>query len=155
MIFINLGDSYNSHKSKLLIPERFAIMCVDELGLILRNHIVWIKGNPMPESVIDRFSKSYESIFMFVKQPKYYFDLDSLRTQTKESSIERIKRVKENNEKFDPSKHKYKDKYSGQSGMQILENTQNGEWITKGAAPKDSWIINTSPSPEKHFAIGD
>lgn len=28
-------------KSKLLIPERFAIMCVDELGLICRNHIVW------------------------------------------------------------------------------------------------------------------
>lgn len=97
VIFINLGDSFNNqsakvgrqdkskyggksglhclrggnanypNKSKLLIPERFAIMCVDELGLILRNHIVWFKPNGMPESCQDRFSKKWESIFMFTK----------------------------------------------------------------------------------------
>lgn len=34
-------QNLNMHKCKLLIPERFAIMCVDQLGLTLRNHIVW------------------------------------------------------------------------------------------------------------------
>lgn len=76
------------NKSKLLIPERFAIMCVDELGLILRNHIVWHKVNGMPESCQDRFSKKWESIFMFVKNPKYYFNLDAIKIPKDGNSLE-------------------------------------------------------------------
>lgn len=87
-------------KSKCLIPERFAIMCVDELNLILRNHIVWFKPNGMPESVTDRFSKKWESIFMLTKKPDYYFDLDSVREEHKQVSIERLSRAVSNNNKW-------------------------------------------------------
>lgn len=66
-------------KSLMLIPHRFAIRCIDELGLILRNDIIWAKPNGMPESVTDRFSKKHEFVFFFVKNKKYYFDLDSVR----------------------------------------------------------------------------
>ena len=105
-IWINLGDSYSTNsgsmkqnkikytgaidgygkeannfpdKSLMLIPHRFAIRCVDELGLALRNDIIWAKPNAMPESVTDRFSKKHEFIFFFVKSKNYYFDLDSTR----------------------------------------------------------------------------
>lgn len=124
IIFVNLADSYNGSggqgnqhkqakvfgnfnphkdknypdKSKLLIPERFAIMCVDELGLILRNHIVWYKPNAMPESCQDRFSKKWESIFMFTKQEKYYFNLDDVREPHAQVSIERLQRSVSNNQ---------------------------------------------------------
>jgi len=66
-------------KSLLLLPHRFAIRCVDELGLILRNDIIWAKRNGMPESVTDRFSKKHEFIFFFTKSQKYFFDLDGIR----------------------------------------------------------------------------
>ena len=69
-------------KCQLLIPHRVAIALV-ESGWCLRNTIVWHKPNAMPESVTDRFSKKYEYIFMFTKQPKYYFDLDAIREPAK------------------------------------------------------------------------
>ena len=65
-------------KCLMLIPHRFAIDCIDN-GWILRNDIIWAKPNAMPESVTDRFSKKHEFMFFFVKQGKYYFDLDSVR----------------------------------------------------------------------------
>ena len=37
----------------------------------------------MPESCRDRFSKKHEFFFFFVKQPKYYFDLDGVREKIK------------------------------------------------------------------------
>jgi site-specific DNA-methyltransferase (adenine-specific) len=36
-------------------------------------------GNPMPESVKDRFVTSHEYIFLFAKSQRYYFDLDAVR----------------------------------------------------------------------------
>jgi len=67
------------HKSRVGIPERFYIRCIDK-GWIARNHIPWIKANAMPSSVKDRFTNKWESIFFFAKKPKgYYFDLDAVR----------------------------------------------------------------------------
>ena len=68
----------NMHKCKMLIPHRIAIALIDS-GWILRNDLIWHKPNGMPESCQDRFSKKFEYIFMFVKNEKYYFDLDAVR----------------------------------------------------------------------------
>ncbi len=65
-------------KSRYGIPERFYIQCIDN-GWIARNHIPWYKPNAMPSSVKDRFTNKWESIFFFVKNKTYYFDLDSVR----------------------------------------------------------------------------
>jgi DNA modification methylase len=76
-------------KNLMLIPHRFAIRCCDELGLILRNDLIWAKVNALPESVKDRFSKKHEYVFFFVKSQEYYFDLDSIRENHKKESIMR------------------------------------------------------------------
>ncbi len=65
-------------KSRIGMPERFYIQCIDN-GWIARNHIPWYKPNAMPSSVKDRFTNKWESIFFFVKNKTYYFDLDSVR----------------------------------------------------------------------------
>ena len=65
-------------KTRVGIPERFMIKCIDD-GWLLRNHIPWVKSNAMPTSVKDRFQNKWESIFFFVKQGKYFFDLDAVR----------------------------------------------------------------------------
>ena len=65
-------------KSKLMIPERFALNCVMD-NWILRNDIIWYKRNRMPFSGKDRFTNSFEHIYFFAKNSKYYFDLDPIR----------------------------------------------------------------------------
>lgn len=80
---------YLQPKSLCCIPSRFAWGMI-ERGWILRNEIIWNKPNHMPESVTDRLTKSHEVIYHFVKQQKYYYDLDSIREPLSSSSVNRI-----------------------------------------------------------------
>lgn len=66
-------------KQLLLIPSRVAVALQNELGLILRNDLIWHKVNHMPSSVKDRRANSYEHVFHFVKSRKYYYYLDAIR----------------------------------------------------------------------------
>jgi DNA modification methylase len=60
-------------KSLCLIPSRFALAMVQH-GWRLRNDICWHKPNPMPESIRDRFTTSWEHLFFFVKSRRYFFE---------------------------------------------------------------------------------
>ena len=70
-------------KSLMQLPTRFAIRMVDEQGWILRNTMIWKKRNHMPSSVRDRLANSYEFIFFFTKQKRYFFNLDAVRVPNK------------------------------------------------------------------------
>ena len=104
-IWVNLGDKYASGgrtsydrtdingerggasrpqdgarpKSLLGIPWRYAIRCIDDLGLILRAEVIWSKPNGLPESVTDRVRRSHETWFHFTKEPRYYSAVDEVR----------------------------------------------------------------------------
>lgn len=91
----NLKSNWLQEKQRLLIPFRIAIQCQDELGLILRNDITWAKqvcnfktkfslGASMPSAVSDRLNTNSESLFFFVKDKKYYFNLNNIRIPYKE-----------------------------------------------------------------------
>lgn len=60
-------------KSLMGVPWRLALALMDR-GFILRNEIIWSKATFVPEAVKDRFTRSHETIFMFSKTQKYYFD---------------------------------------------------------------------------------
>jgi DNA modification methylase len=66
-------------KSLLGLPWRYAIGCMDRLGLILRAEIVWAKPNGLPESVTDRVRRAHEQVFHFTRQPRYYAAVDEIR----------------------------------------------------------------------------
>ena len=76
------------YKPKCLmgIPWRLAFALIDD-GWILRNDIIWYKPNHMPSSVKDRLTNTYEHVFHFVKQRKYYYNLDMVREPLKDKSI--------------------------------------------------------------------
>ena len=105
-IFVNLGDKYagsgghnnagvggtgrgpstytkaSGHarpKSLMGLPWRYAIGCIDDLGLILRSEIVWAKPNGLPESVTDRVRRSHEQWFHFTLEPRYFSAIDEIR----------------------------------------------------------------------------
>ena len=65
-------------KSVIGIPWRVAIaMCLD--NWVLRAPIIWHRENCLSEpSAKDRPSRSYETVFMFVKSRKYYFNRENL-----------------------------------------------------------------------------
>lgn len=67
------------NKSLMGLPWRYALRCIDELGLILRAEVVWSKPNGLPESVTDRVRRSHEQWFHLVKHPRYYSAVDEIR----------------------------------------------------------------------------
>lgn len=101
-VWLNLGDSYNSckgglpnprpalasgfglrdkmlkQKDLLGLPWRLAFALQDD-GWYLRAEIIWAKPNPMPESVIDRPTRSHETVFVLASAPSYYYDADAIR----------------------------------------------------------------------------
>lgn len=103
-LFVNLGDGYASRsegfqrgardgvrqpwvrpvsgvtpKSLFGIPWRYAIRCTDDLGLVLRQELIWSKPNGLPESVSDRARRSHEQWFHFTMQRYYHADIDAIR----------------------------------------------------------------------------
>lgn len=67
-----MGDTFHN-KCLQLIPHRVAMKLVDK-SWILRSTIVWKKTNPLPSSVKDNLTPSYEVIFHFVKSHKYLYN---------------------------------------------------------------------------------
>ena len=76
-------------KSLIGVPWRYAIRCIDELGLILRAEIVWAKPNGLPESVTDRVRRSHEQWFHFTKAPRYFSAIDEIREPHAAVSLKR------------------------------------------------------------------
>ena len=173
-IWVNLGDSYNGAKqgntdlknpqvnsesfikpldkslqSKCLlnIPSRFAIAMTDELGLILRNNIIWHKNNCMPSSATDRFTVDFENIMFFTKKKKYYFEQQFEKSVDPESYLGR--RARNIPEQY------HKDKIHFAKAGSYDENG-----IDRGAGKtypnrnmRTVWNINTSGSKDKHYAM--
>jgi len=75
------GGKAWGHRPKTLIgiPWRYAIRCIDDLGLILRAEVIWSKPNGLPESVTDRVRRSHEQWFHFTLNPRYYSAVDEIR----------------------------------------------------------------------------
>ena len=73
-------------KSILGIPWRVA-MRMSSSGWVLRTPIIWHRENCLPEHVRDRPSRSYEYVFMFAKDRKYYFNKQPLIDQKVEEDM--------------------------------------------------------------------
>ncbi|OLT23162.1 DNA methylase N-4 [Pseudonocardia sp. CNS-139] len=84
-LWLNVGDGYSRHprdgapkKSLLLGPQRLSLALAAD-GWLVRNVAVWAKRNPLPASVGDRLSNTYETVLFLTRQRDYYFDLDAIR----------------------------------------------------------------------------
>ncbi|ADD45889.1 DNA-methyltransferase [Stackebrandtia nassauensis] len=73
------GTSKYPAKTLLGLPWRYAIRCLDDLGLILRAEVIWSKPNAMPESMTDRVRRSHETWLHFVQHQRYFAAIDGIR----------------------------------------------------------------------------
>lgn len=87
-LWINLGDSYGPDGNLLGIPWKVAFALQDD-GWILRQEIIWAKLSPMPESVADRCTRAHESVFVFAKNRKYFYDWEAIATPHAERTLDR------------------------------------------------------------------
>lgn len=65
-------------KDLMMIPARVALALQAD-GWYVRSDVIWHKPNPMPESVVDRPTKSHEYLFLLSKNERYYYDADAIR----------------------------------------------------------------------------
>lgn len=63
------------------IPWRVAFALQAD-GWYLRSEITWCKAAPMPESVNDRPTSATEKVFLLTKQPRYFYDAESVRVSS-------------------------------------------------------------------------
>jgi len=94
-LWLNLGDSFSRHprygaaaKSLILAPERL-VLALEQDGWIVRNKVIWAKTNPLPSSVTDRLSLTYEVVYFLVRSGRYFFDLDAIREPHRSSTTKR------------------------------------------------------------------
>jgi len=80
-------------KDLMGIPWRIAFALQAD-GWWLRDAIVWAKPNPMPSSVTDRCTSSYEMVFMLAKSKTYFADMDSVREPFAPATVDRISQAK-------------------------------------------------------------
>lgn len=148
----NHGTNYmssDSHKSKISKLNGYkpkdligipwmAAFALREAGWYLRQDIIWAKGNPMPESVKDRCTKSHEYIFLLTKSRKYYFDNESI----KEAAVTRPKARDKNKEGYQADYPKG-DRFSSGERVYGADGKRN---------KRDVWNVNIKPCKEAHFA---
>jgi DNA modification methylase len=130
--------------------HRLAILMQDKQGWIQRNDIIWAKPNYLPSgSIRDRFTNSHESIFMFSKEQKYYFDVESIRIPYSESGLER-KQYQHTLLNSDPNCKEAK----GTKGLKQGAKPKTVKPNKNGKKPHDVWTISpASGTKEAHFAV--
>ena len=155
-LWINIRDTYSKgvkrcgvkNKSLSMIPERLIIKLLDD-GWILRNDIIWLMPNAMPDSCKNRFTVDYEHLYFLTKKDKgYYF-----KTQY-EPYTSNIKSKKDN-----INNNNDKDKRSALIESKMVRHGANGttlnspsKWSDKGRIKRTTWSINTKSYKEAHFA---
>ena len=136
-------------KDMIGIPWMLAFALRDT-GWYLRNDIIWMKDNPMPESVKDRCARCYEHIFLFSKSKKYFFDYKAISEPIAPATAERLKRGMKGG-------NKYGKPVPGQPQPQSINRPrEHGEIKDCDINPlrnkRDVWKINTVPFKGGHYA---
>lgn len=178
--WLNLGDSYSASgggatgmhaylgghitthraagmpaKNLLGLPWRVAF-ALQEDGWILRNAVVWHKPNAMPESVRDRLSCRHELVFLLVKSPAYWFDLDPIRVPHTKSA-HTAKLAPRTRPPGHPGSITRPPKY-GPGTTEVTAASRYGTGSPRdrrhpsGRNPGDVWQIPTRPYSGPHFA---
>lgn len=84
--WLNIGDTYQD-KGLVGIPWRVAFELMDRQGWILRNSVIWNKVKSGMDNTKDRLGNVHENVFHFVKQPRYYYNTDAIRSKPREAKI--------------------------------------------------------------------
>jgi len=140
------------HKSEMGVPFRFHLAMTDPEfrsficggqgpQWICRRTVIWAKsmvkletleaeGNAMPEPTRDRPSRNYEFLFLFSKQPNYYFDRTAIDV---------------------PARSSYRNGDMANPGS--VWETRCDPMSDADDRPHNLWRVNPEASPYRHVAM--
>jgi len=136
------------------IPWRVALALQAD-GWYLRTDIIWAKGNPMPESVTDRPTRSHEYLFLLTKSQRYYYDHIAIAEPIAEVSKQRYAQANLPTQHGGFKQEQYAAGLPGQKARnrrpaEILKSLAYSHNQTRNA--RSVWHINTQPTRLAHFA---
>lgn len=145
------------------IPWRVAFALQAD-GWWLRSDIVWSKPNPMPESVMDRPTKSHEYVFLLTKSERYHFDADAVKEQSVTTRPELLEFGDRPNVGYPGhSNDRRRDKQAATGAQRVKGGDRwsgfNDRWdASDGSHPagrniRSVWNVATRPYPGAHFAV--
>lgn len=172
-LWLNLGDSYAANrayqvpdskhvdvgnqmgmrvpdglkpKDLCMMPWRVALALQAD-GWWIRSVIVWAKKSPMPESVTDRPTSSWEPIFLLTKSERYFYDAEAVKEPLTEAAIQRQSYGRKNqwghiidaNQHADSRVHEDAKSYTAEDGP-------------SGRNQRNVWHLGPEPYAEAHFA---
>jgi len=109
----------------------------------------------MPTSVQDRLATKHEALFHFVRQQRYYYDLDAIRAEPKMTADD-LAAAKRNAERRS-GRNVYAEGHAtgntAASRSRPITQVMGSFDEVKGANPGDVWTIPTQPYPDAHFAV--
>lgn len=128
-------------KSLIGLPWRVAFALQDD-GWVLRNEIIWHKPNAMPENVDDRCGRDHETLFLFSKASRYFFDAAAIA----EPALNAGKVVTLGEKSFSRGQARgagIKPSGNGNAATYIVPETRNARTV---------WTISTETLSEAHYA---
>ncbi len=161
-------------KDLMGIPWRVAFALQAD-GWWLRSDIIWHKPNPMPESITDRPTSSYEHVFLLAKSERYFYDAEAVKEPVAVADWDNGTRVYGGVNKAGANishGHRTTGRVAGKGnaksfrgggayvGGRSFDNDGGIERETHGNVPnvtglrnqRNVWTIATRPFPEAHFA---
>ncbi len=133
------GKAASGYKAKDLMgmPWRVAFALQAD-GWWLRSAIVWAKRAPMPESVTDRPTSSYEMVFLLSKRATYFYDAEAVREESDGASGW-------------ATSHANRDTPNGMGNGELAQSTRMGNGI-QGRNMRNVWHLGPEPYADAHFA---
>jgi DNA modification methylase len=139
------ADAMYKSKDLLGIPWMMAFALRAD-GWWLRQENTWCKTSAMPESVEDRSTRATESVFMFAKSARYFYDkiavAEACHTDPKENYPARAKITGRGQQGFAEARGDDRDKSGGFPPSEGGTRNQRN-W----------WVIGPEPFPGSHFAV--
>ena len=130
-------------KDLCMMPWRVALALQAD-GWWLRSVIVWHKKSPMPESVTDRPTSSWEPIFLLAKAERYFYDAEAVKLPPSGISGGTV---------FGGFKKGAALREQGirVAGREFTEADRD-RYMTMGANQRNVWALGPEPYAEAHFA---
>lgn len=151
---VGRGKRVTGFKAKELmgVPWRVAFALQDD-GWYLRSDIIWSKGNPMPESVKDRPTRSHEYVFLFTKSERYFYDADAVREPYSSYSLDAIQKGGIGGDRPSGNNFSKEQRHITGEGTPRSRGDRAALLHPLGRNRRTVWGINPKPYKGAHFAV--
>lgn len=150
-------------KDLIGIPWMLAFALRDA-GWYLRQEIIWAKGisgpvyrggSCMPESVKDRCTRSFETVFLLSKSPRYYFDHEAIKEPVSQYSRDAMRLAGNTAGGQRPEGDNFNKQRRYDEGSSTPKTRAHGAALLNADGKRNRravWHVNPRPFKGAHFA---